>query len=118
MTSEELQTIAQRQPFEPFRVNLTTGATYDIQHPDLISVGRRPAIIGLTKRPERTIYNVTVQVDLLHVVGIESMPDSARASIGPTTWNKCGGVEPIDSRQGVLSNGLAFGPNGGGRVDD
>ncbi len=85
MTSEELQTIARRQPFEPFRVILTTGATYDIHHPDLIMVGRRSAIIGVTKRPERTVYDVTVQVDLLHVVGVESMPDSASATNGPTT---------------------------------
>jgi hypothetical protein len=74
MTSEELQTKARRQPFEPFRVILTTGATYDIRHPDLIMVGRRSAIIGVTKRPDGTVYENTMQVDLLHVVGVESIP--------------------------------------------
>jgi hypothetical protein len=84
MTSEELQTQARRQPFEPFRVILTTGATYDIRHPDLIMIGRRSAIIGVTKRPQRTVYDVTIQVDLLHVVGIESIPDAPSAANGPT----------------------------------
>ncbi len=84
MTSEELQTIARRQPFEPFRVILTTGETYDIRHPDLIMVGRRSATIGVTKKPDRTVYGVTIQVDLLHVVGFESMPDGPGASNGPT----------------------------------
>jgi hypothetical protein len=73
VTHEELQTMARRQPFEPFRVILTTGATYDIRHPDLIMVGRRSAIIGVTKQPDRTVYDKTIQVDLLHVVGIEGI---------------------------------------------
>jgi hypothetical protein len=83
MTSEELQTKARRQPFEPFRVILTTGATYDIRHPDLIMVGRRSAIIGVTKRPEGGVYDNPIQVDLLHVVGVESMPDAPSPANGP-----------------------------------
>ena len=55
MTSEELQTKARRQLFEPFRVTLTTGASYEIRHPDLIMVGRRSAVIGVTKRPGGTV---------------------------------------------------------------
>ena len=64
---------------------LTTGATHYIRHPDLIMDGRRSAIIGVTKKPDRTVYDVTVQVDLLHVVRVESTPDAAGASNGPTT---------------------------------
>src|SRR5689334_4533968 len=41
MTQEELHEAARHQPFEPFRLILTTGATFDIHHPDLIMVGRR-----------------------------------------------------------------------------
>jgi hypothetical protein len=83
MTSEEIQTKARKQPFEPFRVILTTGATYDIRHPDLIMVGRRSAIIGVTKTPERTVFDQTIQVDLMHVVEIESLPDPQSAANGP-----------------------------------
>jgi hypothetical protein len=76
MTPEELREAARRQPFRPFRVLLTTGATYDIRHPDLIMVGRRSAIIGLTRDPNGTVYDRTIQVDLLHVVGIEELAAS------------------------------------------
>jgi hypothetical protein len=35
MTHAELHDAARRQPFIPFRVILTTGATHEIRHPDL-----------------------------------------------------------------------------------
>jgi hypothetical protein len=85
MTEEELRGAARRQPFEPFRVILTTGATYDIRHPDLIMVGRRSAVIGITNEPNGTAYDRTVKVDLFHVVGIGELPSaSPPSSNGPT----------------------------------
>jgi hypothetical protein len=85
MTQEELQEAARRQPFEPFRVILSTGATFDIRHPDLIMVGRRSAIIGITNEPGGTAYDHTLKVDLLHVVGVEELPVSPPpSSNGPT----------------------------------
>lgn len=36
MTSEDLPSRTRRLPFEPFRVTLTTGATYDIRDPDAL----------------------------------------------------------------------------------
>lgn len=74
MTQEELQKAANRHPFEPFRVIVTTGATYDIRHPELIMVGRRSAVIGITNEPGESAYDHTIKVDLLHVVGIEDLP--------------------------------------------
>ena len=74
MTQEELREYARRQPFEPFRVVLTTGTTYAIYHPDLIMVGRRSAILGMTNDPGGTAYDRTIRVDLLHVVGVEDLP--------------------------------------------
>jgi hypothetical protein len=74
MTHVDLQSAARRQPFEPFRVVLTTGTTYDIRHPDLIMVGRRAAIIGITSDQAGTAFDRTIKVDLFHVVGIEELP--------------------------------------------
>lgn len=86
MTQEELQDAARRQPFEPFRLVLTTGATFDVRHPDLIMVGRRSAIIGISNEPAGTAFDRTFKVDLLHVVGIEELPVSPPpSSNGPTT---------------------------------
>ena len=74
MTHEEVYEAARRQPFEPFRLILTTGAAYDIRHPDLIMVGRRSAIVGVTNEASGAVYDRTIKVDLLHVVGIEELP--------------------------------------------
>jgi hypothetical protein len=84
MTPQELQEAARRQPFEAFRVILTTGATYDIHHLDLIMVGRRSAILGMTNEPNGTTHDRTSKVDLLHVVGIEELPVSPSSTNGPT----------------------------------
>lgn len=82
MTQQELQDAARRQPFEPFRVVVTTGAIYDVRYPDLILVGRRSVILGITNEPDGTAYDRTIKVDLLHVVGIEELPASPSAN-GP-----------------------------------
>ena len=85
MTQDDLHQAARRQPFESFRVVLTTGATYDIRHPDLIMVGRRAAVIGITNEPAGTAFDRTFKVDLFHVVGIEELPASPPFANGPST---------------------------------
>jgi hypothetical protein len=80
MTQEDLQDAARRHPFQPFRLVLTTGETFDIRHPDLILVGRRAAIIGITNEPGGTAFDRTFKVDLFHVVGIEELPVSPPSS--------------------------------------
>ena len=83
MNREELHDTARRQPFEPFRITLTTGATYDIRHPDLIMVGRRSATIGITQDAAGIAYDRTVKVDLLHIVAIEELTAPPTTSDGP-----------------------------------
>jgi hypothetical protein len=85
MTQEELHKAAHRQPFEPFRIILTTGATYDIHHPDLIMVGKRSAVIGITHQPENTVYDYALTVGLFHIVAMQQLPASSPpSSNGPT----------------------------------
>jgi hypothetical protein len=84
MTQEDLHSAARRQPFEPFRILSTTGATYDVPHPDLIMVGKRSAIVGVTNEPAGMVYDRTIRVDLLQVVGIEELPALPPSLNGPT----------------------------------
>jgi hypothetical protein len=85
MTQQELRAAARQTPFQPFRVILTTGAPYDIHHPDLIMVGQRSAVIGVTANASETAYEHTIQVDLFHVVGIENLPVSPPSTNGPAS---------------------------------
>ncbi len=72
MAPEELREALQ-QPFEPFRLVMTDGQGYDIRHPDLLLVGRRSAVVGLTGDPGKTFYERTVKVDLLHIIRLEPL---------------------------------------------
>lgn len=74
----------ERPPFEPFRVILTTGAAPDSRHPDLIMVGWRAAVFGIANEPGSTLFDRTIKVDLLHVVGIEELPGVPQSNNGPT----------------------------------
>jgi hypothetical protein len=84
MNRKKLQEAARRQPFEPFRVILITGAVFDIRHPDLIMVGDRSAILGIPQQPSATVYGTTIKVELLHIMGIEELPVNPPSQNGPS----------------------------------
>ncbi len=73
MPPENLRDLLRKQPFEPFRLVMTDGAGLDIRHPDLLWVGRRIAMVGLTGEPGQTFFERAVEVDLLHVIRIEPL---------------------------------------------
>jgi hypothetical protein len=77
MSPDELRETLRQQPFEPFRIVLTDGGTYDIRHPDLLWVGRRAAYVGLTGQPGQTLFERSVKVDLLHVTQIIPLDSTA-----------------------------------------
>lgn len=79
MSAEELRGALKLQPFGPFRLVMTDGVGYEIRHPDLLWVGRRSAMIGLTGEPAQTFYERAVQVNLRHVIKLEPL-ESARSS--------------------------------------
>lgn len=73
MSAEELRDVLRQRPFESFRLVMTNGAGFEIRHPDLLWVGQRSAMVGLTGQPGQTFYERTVRVDLLHVIRIEPL---------------------------------------------
>ena len=80
MAPEELRDALRHTPFEPFRLVMTDGIGYEIRHPDLLWVGRRTAMIGLTGDPAQTFYERAIKVDLLHVIRLEPLPSNPPAS--------------------------------------
>jgi hypothetical protein len=51
MPPEELE--RHLHPFTPFRIQLSTGETFDVRHPELVMVGKLSAIIGISNDPTR-----------------------------------------------------------------
>ncbi len=79
MAPEDLRDVIRKQPFEPFRLVMSDGVGFEVRHPDLLWVGRRIAMVGLTGEPGQTFFERAVQVDLLHVIRIEPLQAAAQS---------------------------------------
>jgi hypothetical protein len=80
MRSDDILSFVQRQPFQPFRLTLTDGRTYEINHPELAMVGRSTVAIGIPGQGESgPVYDRLVTVSLLHIMQAEPL-DTASAS--------------------------------------
>jgi hypothetical protein len=82
MSPEELREHLIQRPFQPFRMYVTDGASYDVRHPDLLLVGKRSAVVGLTSTPEDVYFERTARVDLLHIVRLEPLSTATKPSSG------------------------------------
>jgi len=72
MRAEEIRDHVRRQPFQAFRVFVSDGSSYEVNHPELILVGRRDVVItielGEDDIPERFAY-----CDPVHITRIEPL---------------------------------------------
>ena len=78
MTCDDMTEWRDANPFEPFRLVTTDGATFDIAHPTLIWPGGRSVMIGVPYDPERPdIPGRHISVSMLHIVRIEPLAETA-----------------------------------------
>ncbi len=86
MTPDTIQKHLLHHPFQPFRVCLSDGATYEVRQPERMLVLQREVIIALRKPGER-FPRQTVYCDLLHITRIEPIngqtPGDSPAVPGP-----------------------------------
>jgi len=72
MPPEDLWERLRKQPFEPFRIHLTDGVAYDVRHPELVMVGCRSAVVGVTQSEQQPpFYDRATTVALVHIVRLE-----------------------------------------------
>ena len=83
MRREDILALTRAQPFQPFRVYLTNGETYDIRHPDLILATLGTAHIAAPSpgQPPDDLGSVRI-VSLVHVMKIEFIQPFAQPSNG------------------------------------
>jgi hypothetical protein len=79
MPPEAIRTALQLRPFEPFRIHVTDGRTFDVRHPEMVMVTARTAVIGIYDPPGSTaaIPDRTETVALIHVVSLEPLRQTA-----------------------------------------
>ncbi len=84
MSRNDLIAPLQARPFQPFRLFVSDGASFDIRHPEMMMVMRHAAIVGLPgdgagengNGDYPTIERYTV-IDLLHITRLEQLDSSA-----------------------------------------
>ena len=78
MQPEELFRILYQQPFQPFRVHLKDGRSYDVIHESLAVVASTYFHIGVcSPNHSDTICDYVAMVDLPEITRVEQLPASA-----------------------------------------
>lgn len=72
--SEDILARLRVQPFRPLRIIASEGQQFDINHPDLVWVGRHDLSIGFPGPEHPTIYDRSIRLALVHVVALEDLP--------------------------------------------
>ena len=79
-SADDIQARLRQQPFGPLRIVTTTGATYDVHHPELVLVGRRFLMVGLPSAENPTQAEQVTRVSLLQVTELQDLPQPQSAS--------------------------------------
>jgi len=72
MRPDDIRHFLEQRPFQPFRMTLTDGRSYEIRHPELAMVGRSIVAIGVPAPDEpQPVFDRLVTVSLIHIMQIE-----------------------------------------------
>lgn len=81
MAPNDIREKLNRQPFQPIRVYLSDGGTYDIAEPSMAGLSQMELFVGIEPDdsgvPKRSVY-----IDSRHVTRIEPLPGSAAPPSG------------------------------------
>lgn len=74
MFPQDVREFLTRQPFQPFRVTLSDGRTYEVRHPELAMVGLSTVAFGIPPEGSTVpVYERLITVALSHVMQIEPL---------------------------------------------
>lgn len=72
MRFDEVREILAHEPFEPFRIHLSNGPSYDIRHREFAGLTRASIHVGISFDADE-IPDRMIRCDLLHVVSLETI---------------------------------------------
>ena len=83
MSPADVLAALRKRPFEPFRIQVSDGTTYDVRHPELVMVGLGALIVGIpASAQEQPVYERVETVSLGHVVKLLPLAGAAAAKDG------------------------------------
>jgi len=67
MTVEVLRDLVLRRPFEPFVINLASGESHEIRHPECLAIGKTRVYVSYPETDKLAICSI------LHITSVESL---------------------------------------------
>jgi hypothetical protein len=71
VTCQEMLGYVRAEPFQPFRLHMASGRTFDVRHPAMIRVGRSSVIVFDFASEEEKVYERVEMLGLLLIESIE-----------------------------------------------
>ncbi len=79
MTVQTFQELLSKRPFEPFRLVMSSGRTYEVRHPEMAFLTRSDILVGIDATDDGVPADFRI-CSLLHVSAIEPLSVSAASS--------------------------------------
>jgi hypothetical protein len=79
MTVQTFQELLSKRPFEPFRLAMSSGTTYDVRHPEMAFLTKTDILVGVGDMEEGVPAAFKI-CSLLHVTSIEPLRSKGNSS--------------------------------------
>ncbi|MSU77743.1 MAG: hypothetical protein EXS16_06575 [Gemmataceae bacterium] len=80
ITSTDIRSRLNRQPFSPFRIRTSSGQAYDVLHPEFAIVGKRVVVVGIPSQQDDPEFDQAHVVSILHVSALETLLEKVHAA--------------------------------------
>jgi hypothetical protein len=82
MTFQRIANYVGAEPFRPFRLNMASGKSYDIRHPEMVAVGRTTVHVytALSDNPEESRQREQ-ELSIILIESVEPLPGSSAGSL-------------------------------------
>jgi len=79
MTLDALRTMLNRRPFEPMRISMSSGAVFEVRHPEMASLGKSAMLVVLPD-PDGGPSDRWEFLSYLHIAHVETLAQSGKAA--------------------------------------
>jgi hypothetical protein len=79
MNLQAFQEVLARRPFQPFRLVMSSGETYEVRHPEMAFLTKSDILVGLDETKDGVPARFKI-CSLLHVTTIEPVTSKANGS--------------------------------------
>lgn len=83
MTSDNIWNRVRERPFRSFKLNTSDGKSFEVLHPEMITVSKNRITVAIydpTDRPGEDVPSRDVSISPLHVASVEDLPPWERST--------------------------------------